>query len=135
MAVMRLVALIALSIALRPCVLAAQTPALISELDVTIGRSTEGVQAAGAQIRLFGEGPKEWRFFAEASWADVWGPPLMPLARPIPTTIDSVPWRSTPRRPCAPSASSPACVWAGSGRRLESTAGAIMATLAFFARR
>jgi hypothetical protein len=75
MAVMRLVALIVLSIALRPCAVDAQTPTLISELDVTVGHSTEGVHAAGAQVRLFGEGPKQWRFFAEASWADVWGPP------------------------------------------------------------
>jgi hypothetical protein len=54
--------------------LAAQTPTFISELDVTAGRSTEGVTAAGSQLRVFGEGPHEWRFYVEGSWADVWGP-------------------------------------------------------------
>ena len=45
-----------------------------TEVDVTAGHSTEDVQAAGTQVRLFGEGPKKWRLFAEATWADVWGP-------------------------------------------------------------
>ena len=45
-----------------------------TEVDVTVGHSTEDVQAAGTQVRAFGEGPKKWRLFAEASWADVWGP-------------------------------------------------------------
>ncbi len=74
MALMRLVLLVALAIAFQPRALDAQTPTLISELDVTVGHATEGVDAAGAQVRLFGEAPKEWRFFAEVSWADVWGP-------------------------------------------------------------
>jgi hypothetical protein len=45
-----------------------------TEVDVTVGHSTEDVQAAGTQVRVFGEGPKKWRLFAEATWADVWGP-------------------------------------------------------------
>jgi hypothetical protein len=57
-----------------PRTLAAQAPTVITELDVTTGRSTEGVTAAGSQLRVFGEGPREWRFYVEGSWADVWGP-------------------------------------------------------------
>ena len=47
---------------------------VFTEVDLTVGHSTEDVQAAGSQVRVFGEAPKQWRFFAEASWADVWGP-------------------------------------------------------------
>jgi hypothetical protein len=47
---------------------------IFTEVDVTVGHSTEDVQAAATQVRVFGEGPKQWRLFAEGSWADVWGP-------------------------------------------------------------
>ncbi len=63
-----------LFVAAIPCPLGAQTPTVISELDVTVGHSTEGVNAAGSQLRIFGEGPADWRFYVEGTWADVWGP-------------------------------------------------------------
>jgi hypothetical protein len=44
-----------------------------TELDITVGRSTEDVRAAGTQLRFFGALPREWRFYAEATWADTWG--------------------------------------------------------------
>lgn len=47
---------------------------VITEVDVTVGHSTEDVRAAATQVRVFGEGPKRWRLFAEGTWADVWGP-------------------------------------------------------------
>ncbi len=47
---------------------------VITEVDVTAGHSTEDVRAAATQVRVFGEGPKRWRLFAEGTWADVWGP-------------------------------------------------------------
>jgi hypothetical protein len=51
----------------------AQTAEVTTEVDVTVGRSTEDVSAAGTQARLFGALPGDWRFYAEASWADTWG--------------------------------------------------------------
>jgi hypothetical protein len=51
---------------------AAQT--MITELDATVGASTEDVEAAATQLRIFGEGPAKWRFYVEGTWADVWGP-------------------------------------------------------------
>jgi hypothetical protein len=47
---------------------------IFTEVDVTVGHSTEDVQAAATQLRVFGEAPKKWRLFAEGTWADVWGP-------------------------------------------------------------
>jgi len=47
---------------------------VITEVDVTVGQSTEDVRAAASQVRVSGDGPKRWRLFAEATWADVWGP-------------------------------------------------------------
>jgi hypothetical protein len=44
-----------------------------TEADVTVGGSTEDVGAAGTQVRVFGVLPREWRFLAEATWADTWG--------------------------------------------------------------
>ena len=52
----------------------ANAQTVITELDVTAGLSTEDVQAAGSQLRIFGEALAGWRFYAEATWADVWGP-------------------------------------------------------------
>lgn len=51
----------------------AQQP-VVTEIDATVGASTEDVQAAATQLRIFGEGPAKWRFYAEGTWADVWGP-------------------------------------------------------------
>ena len=52
---------------------AAQT--MTTEVDVTLGRSTESVKAAASQVRLFGDiGAAGWVYFAEAAWGDVWGP-------------------------------------------------------------
>jgi len=57
-----------------PCVAAAQDVAVTTEADITVGRSTaDDVRAAGTQLRAFGTLPREWRFYAEASWADQWG--------------------------------------------------------------
>ena len=47
---------------------------MITELDATVGASTEDVEAAATQLRIFGEGPAKWRFYVEGTWADVWGP-------------------------------------------------------------
>jgi hypothetical protein len=51
----------------------AQDADVTTEVDITVGRSTEDVRAAGSQLRLFGALPGDWRFYAEASWADTWG--------------------------------------------------------------
>jgi hypothetical protein len=47
---------------------------VVTEVDTTGGYSTEGVKAAGTQFRIFGDAVGGWRFFAEGTWADVWGP-------------------------------------------------------------
>jgi len=52
---------------------AAQDLDVTTEADVTVGRSSEDIGAAGTQLRLFGVLPHDWRFFAEATWADTWG--------------------------------------------------------------
>ena len=52
----------------------AEAQTLTTEVDTTGGYSTEGVKAAATQFRVFGEGPASWRYFAEGTWADVWGP-------------------------------------------------------------
>jgi hypothetical protein len=51
----------------------AQNADVTTEADVTVGHSTEDVQAAGTQVRVFGSLPRDWRFYAEATWADTWG--------------------------------------------------------------
>jgi hypothetical protein len=56
-----------------PQAAAAQDPDVTTEADVTIGRSSEDVDAAGTQLRVFGALPGDWRFMAEATWADTWG--------------------------------------------------------------
>jgi hypothetical protein len=47
---------------------------VITELDATVGASTEDVEAAATQLRIFGEAAAKWRFYIEGTWADVWGP-------------------------------------------------------------
>jgi hypothetical protein len=59
-----------LSIGAQP--LSAQTAT--TELDVTIGHSTEHVQAASSQLRIFGDVGAGWHYFAEGSWARQFGP-------------------------------------------------------------
>jgi hypothetical protein len=51
-----------------------QAQTVVTEVDITVGHSTERVQAASTQLRVFGEAIAGWRFHAEASWADVRGP-------------------------------------------------------------
>lgn len=64
-----LATLVAVSFATR-----AQAQTVLTEVDITGGYSTDGVTAAASQLRIFGEGPAGWRFFAEGTWADVFGP-------------------------------------------------------------
>jgi hypothetical protein len=56
-----------------PLAASAQNAEITTEADVTIGHSTEDVRAAGTQLRVFGSLPRDWRFYAEATWADTWG--------------------------------------------------------------
>jgi hypothetical protein len=46
----------------------------IAEFDATAGVSSEDVEAAATQLRIFGEGPAKWRYYVEGTWADVRGP-------------------------------------------------------------
>lgn len=62
--------LLVLSMVARP--LSAQTAT--TEFDVTVGHSTENVQGASSQLRLFGDAVAGWRYFVEGSWAGQWGP-------------------------------------------------------------
>lgn len=45
-----------------------------AEADVTVGASSQGVQAAATQARAFGELPGRWRFYGDATWASRRGP-------------------------------------------------------------
>jgi hypothetical protein len=62
-----------LSVLATPNAAIAQDADVAAEVDVTVGRSTEDVSAAGTQLRVFGALAREWRFYAEATWADTWG--------------------------------------------------------------
>ena len=42
-----------------------------TEVDFTLGRSTEDVNAAAAQVRVFGASRSDWRYFVEAAWGRV----------------------------------------------------------------
>jgi len=66
-------ALLLLSVLATPPMAAAQGVDVSTEADVTVGTSTQDVRAAGTQLRIFGALPREWRFYAEATWADTWG--------------------------------------------------------------
>jgi hypothetical protein len=66
-------ALLLLAVLATPRLATAQDVDVSTEVDVTVGRSSEDVRAAGTQLRLFGALPREWRFYAEATWADTWG--------------------------------------------------------------
>jgi hypothetical protein len=52
----------------------ARAQSISAEVDGTAGYSTEDVKAAATQLRIFGEAIDGWRYYAEGSWADVWGP-------------------------------------------------------------
>ena len=56
-----------------PAAALAQNSDVATEVDVTVGHSTDDVRAAGTQARVFGALPADWRFYAEATWADTWG--------------------------------------------------------------
>lgn len=58
-----------LSLGARP--LSAQTAT--TEFDVTVGHSTENVDAASSQVRVFGDAMAGWQYYVEASWAQQWG--------------------------------------------------------------
>jgi hypothetical protein len=68
--VIRTCAFVWLAIAMCPARTAAQT--ISSELDVTAGYSGEEIRAAASQLRVFGEAPAGFGFFAEAAWGDRW---------------------------------------------------------------
>jgi hypothetical protein len=59
------------------CVAHAQTPS--AEVDVTAGYSGEEIRAAATQLRVFGDGPSQIRYFAEMSWGGRWagGDPVL----------------------------------------------------------
>jgi hypothetical protein len=61
---------VSFGIGLAPHSASAQTAT--AEVDVTVGNSTENVQAASSQVRLFGNAVAGWEYFAEASWAQQW---------------------------------------------------------------
>jgi hypothetical protein len=44
------------------------TPPVHVDTDITVGHSTEGVDAAAVQMRLFGAAGNDWRFLVEAVW-------------------------------------------------------------------
>jgi hypothetical protein len=47
---------------------------ITTEASVTVGRSTETVNAAAAQLRVFGTITSDWRYFVEGAWGLVTGP-------------------------------------------------------------
>lgn len=58
--------------AVLPGVARAQVESRVTtEVDFTIGRSSEDVNAAAAQIRLFGATRADWRCYVEATWGRV----------------------------------------------------------------
>lgn len=65
-------ALLFFAVALAPVRSYGQTPT--TELDVTVGNSTEPARAAAVQLRVFGNAIAGWQYYAEASWAQQWAP-------------------------------------------------------------
>lgn len=61
------VASVLLALLLCRGVASAQAPA--AEADVTVGTSSQGVQALATQVRLFGALPGDWRFYGDSTWA------------------------------------------------------------------
>jgi hypothetical protein len=60
------------ALALTPRPASAQTAT--TELDVTGGHSTESVDAAASQVRVFGDAVAGWQYYVEAAWGQQWGP-------------------------------------------------------------
>jgi hypothetical protein len=59
--------------------LSLEAPSLLAqsattELDVTVGQSTEAVRTVASQLRIFGEAGAGWQYYVEGAWAQVWGP-------------------------------------------------------------
>ena len=59
---------VVLSLEARPLAQSATT-----ELDVTVGQSSEAVRAAASQVRIFGDAVAGWQYYVEGAWAEVWG--------------------------------------------------------------
>jgi hypothetical protein len=57
------------------CAVPCAAQSVTAEMDVTGGASTENVRAGSTQFRVFGASASDWRFFAEATWGAVDGPP------------------------------------------------------------
>jgi hypothetical protein len=68
-ALMRTLVLACLAVMLVPRPSAAQPPAASAELSIAGGASTQKVEAAATQIRLFGEVAPDFRFYIEGAWA------------------------------------------------------------------
>jgi hypothetical protein len=68
-----IVALVLAAMLRAPLPASAQALDVSAEVDVTVGHSTDDVRAAGTQARIFGALPRDWRFYAEATWAETWG--------------------------------------------------------------
>lgn len=62
---------VTLTLTLAPPAASAQTAT--GEIDMTVGSSSENIQAASSQLRLFGDAVAGWQYFLEASWAQRWG--------------------------------------------------------------
>jgi hypothetical protein len=65
----RLVAAVWIGAVVIPVTARAQT--IKTEADVSVGRSTDGTDAAATQLRVFGPLNDSWRVFLEAAWGDV----------------------------------------------------------------
>jgi hypothetical protein len=72
---------------------------LTTEVDLTVGRSSEGITIAAAQARLFGSTSSDWRFFLEgaanavtASESDAFGAayPYSHRARPMEAYVEKI---------------------------------------------
>ena len=66
---MRTLVLACLAMMLAPGPLAAQSRAASAEISITGGASTQNIEAAATQVRLFGEVAPDLRFYVEGSWA------------------------------------------------------------------
>ena len=45
-----------------------------TEVDVTVGYSTQDIEAMATQLRAFGDVGRGWRFYADVTWAGSRGP-------------------------------------------------------------
>jgi hypothetical protein len=65
-----------------PAVASPQT--IATEVDVTVGRSTDGTNGAAIQTRVFGTSRSDWRVFLEAAWGVVSGGASDAFSAPYP---------------------------------------------------